>query len=110
MPRPPHRREISLAPPAGASRIGGVAAGDGLVEVRLDGRVVAARRSRPGRGLEVAAEVDPGLHLVEVVSLRGGFRPGRLVPVLTSVPFPAPVSGPAAVEGAGAGGGAADGD
>ena len=110
MASPTHRREIFLARPAGGFRIGGEAAGDGLVEVRLDGRVVAARRSRPGRGLEVAAEVDPGLHLVEVVSLRGGFRPGRLVPVLTSVPFPAPVSGPAAVEGAGAGGGAADGD
>gem|GEM_PF-5101816 len=95
---PTHRREVRLERPAAGLRIEGAAGGDGLVEVRLDGRMVTARRARPGRPLEVEAALSPGLHLVEVVAVHGGFRPDRLAPL------------PVAVQGAGAGGGTTDGD
>ncbi len=97
MAGPTHRREIFLARPADGLRLTGDATGDSLVEVRLDGRVRAAHHPRSGRPLEVPADLAPGLHLVEVATPRGGFRPGRIVPL-------------PAMEGAGTGGGSADGD
>lgn len=98
MAGPTYRREIFLARPAGGLRLTGEATGDSLVEVRLDGRVLAAHHPRTGRSVEVAADLAPGLHLVEVATPRGAFLPGVVVPL------------PAAVEGAGTGGRAADGD
>ena len=91
-------RELAVDGAAGGLAIAGAASGEVMVEVRLDGRTVAAQRART-RGLRFAAAVAPGLHLVEVVPIAGGrFTPGELRLL--------PAQG--ALAGAGAGAGADD--
>jgi hypothetical protein len=115
---PPPALEM-VVPQGGAERAGGRAAlqlrieGErggrraSLVEVRLDGRPVAAERLGRRRVLLLETAAAPGLHLLEVDTAAGDpFLPG-------SVHVDAPAAPPAPRtatrrQGAGAGGGAAD--
>lgn len=69
------RLEAGIPWPARGLRVEGESGNDALVEVRLDGRVLAIQRVRPGRSTEVETEITPGLHLLEVATLHGDFRP-----------------------------------
>jgi hypothetical protein len=73
-------RELVAAAPADGVEVQGAAGRGALVEVKLDGRLVAAERAR-GRPIRAEAPVDPGLHLVEIAAAAGTFSPAAVRPL-----------------------------
>lgn len=78
---PVPRREIVVTEPLAGLVVDGVVAGAGtaLVEVRLDGHLLAADAVRQRGRLRVEAPVAPGVHLLEIVPAGGApFVPGAV--------------------------------
>jgi hypothetical protein len=73
-------RELVTGEPADGVEVHGAAGRGALVEVKLDGRLVAAERAR---GLPIRAEepLEAGLHLVEVAAAAGTFSPAAVRPL-----------------------------
>ncbi len=73
-------RELVVEDEAGGLEVRGSDGRGAVVEVKLDGRVVAGERVR-GRPLAVPVPLEPGIHLVEVAAATGTFSPSEVRPL-----------------------------